>query len=50
MIRCLRLLLVLGLAVSGHCWGSDHLDTPAVIEDPRTDIGDMYAWASPDHK
>jgi len=50
MIRCLRLLLVLGLAVSGHCWGSDHLDTPAVIEDPRTDIGDMFAWTSPDHK
>jgi hypothetical protein len=50
MIRCWRLLLVLGLAAAGHCWGSDHLDSPAVIEDPRTDIGDVYAWTSPDHK
>ena len=27
---------------------SDHLDSPAVIADPRTDIGDVYAWMSPD--
>lgn len=27
---------------------SDHLDTPAVIADPRADIGDVYAWISPD--
>jgi hypothetical protein len=26
---------------------SDHLDTPTVIADPRTDIGDIYAWTSP---
>src|SRR3569833_1419870 len=50
MTRCLRLLLVLSFGISGHCWGSDHLDTPAVIEDPRTDIGDVYAWTSPDHQ
>jgi hypothetical protein len=25
---------------------SDHLDTPSVIADPRTDIGDLYAWTS----
>src|SRR6266404_6124679 len=27
---------------------SDHLDTPTVIADPRADIGDVYAWMSPD--
>ena len=27
---------------------SDHLDSPAVIADPRADIGDVYAWMSPD--
>jgi len=27
---------------------SDHLDSPAVIADPRADIGDLYAWMSPD--
>lgn len=27
---------------------SDHLDTPTVIADPRADIGDLYAWTSPD--
>src|ERR1700755_1964192 len=27
---------------------SDHLDSPTVIADPRADIGDLYAWTSPD--
>ncbi|MDB5457610.1 MAG: hypothetical protein JWP92_3195 [Caulobacter sp.] len=27
---------------------SDHLDTPRVIADPRADIGDIFAWTSPD--
>lgn len=27
---------------------SDHLDTPTVIADPAADIGDLYAWMSPD--
>jgi len=27
---------------------SDHLDTPSVIADPAADIGDLYAWMSPD--
>lgn len=27
---------------------SDHLDTQAVIADPAADIGDLYAWMSPD--
>ena len=29
---------------------SDHLDTPTVIKDPAADIGDLYAWMSPDGK
>lgn len=29
-------------------YASDHLDTPTVIADPRGDIGDVYAWMSPD--
>jgi hypothetical protein len=31
-----------------HVHASDHLDSPSVIADPRTDIGDLYAWTSPD--
>ena len=27
--------------------GSDHLDTPTVSMNPRGDIGDLYAWTSP---
>ena len=27
---------------------SDHLDTPTVMADPAADIGDMFAWMSPD--
>jgi len=27
---------------------SDHLDSPAVIADPRADIGDVFAWTSAD--
>jgi hypothetical protein len=26
---------------------SDHLDTPTVIANPQADIGDVYAWTSP---
>jgi hypothetical protein len=49
MIRCSRLAL-LCLAVAVQCRASDHLDSPTVIADPRTDIGDVYAWMSPDHQ
>ena len=41
---------VLCLAVGAHCRASDHLDSPTVIADPRTDIGDVYAWTSPDQR
>ena len=39
-------LIAGGLA--GRVAASDHLDTPSVIADPRADIGDLYAWMSPD--
>jgi hypothetical protein len=34
----------------GAVHASDHLDTPTVIADPRADIGDVYAWMSPDDR
>nr|WP_294814142.1 hypothetical protein [uncultured Sphingomonas sp.] len=41
--------VVLAAALAGQpARGSDHLDSPAVIADPRADIGDIYAWISPD--
>ena len=43
-------LALLCLAVALQCRASDHLDSPTVIADPRTDIGDIYAWTSPDHR
>ena len=27
---------------------ANHLDTPTVIAEPRADIGDLFAWMSPD--
>ncbi len=48
MIRLPRLtVLALLAAGSNCCLASDHLDSPTVIADPRTDIGDVYAWTSP---
>ena len=41
-------LLCMAVALQGRA--SDHLDSPTVIADPRTDIGDIYAWTSPDHR
>ena len=35
-------------AASFACAASDHLDTRTVVDDPRADIGDLYAWTSPD--
>lgn len=40
--------LLLLLCAAGPAAASDHLDTPTVISDPRADIGDLYAWMSPD--
>ncbi|MGR4864934.1 DUF4331 family protein [Caulobacter sp. LARHSG274] len=42
----LAALAAFGLSTAAQA--SDHLDTPSVIADPRADIGDLYAWTSPD--
>ncbi|HEY7640757.1 MAG TPA: DUF4331 family protein [Steroidobacteraceae bacterium] len=36
--------------IGGAARASDHLDTPTVQMNPRADIGDIYAWTSPDAK
>lgn len=44
-------LLAAALASAGclsPAVASDHLDSPTVIADPAADIGDLYAWMSPD--
>jgi hypothetical protein len=33
--------------VGGNSAASDHLDTPTVIANPQADIGDVFAWTSP---
>jgi hypothetical protein len=44
-----RLFLAGAMALSAlPAWASDHLDTAAVVADPRADIGDLYAWTSAD--
>jgi uncharacterized protein DUF4331 len=40
----------LGTIGGGAVRASDHLDTPTVAMNPRADIGDLYAWTSPDGK
>lgn len=46
----LTYLLIAGtaLTIAPAAEASDHLDTRTVIADPRADIGDIYAWMSPD--
>jgi hypothetical protein len=39
---------ILCLGAAATALGSDHLDTPTVTVNPRADIGDLYAWMSPD--
>lgn len=47
--RCTAALsLAATLGLCGAARASDHLDTPSVIADPRADIGDIFAWTSPD--
>jgi hypothetical protein len=36
------------LAITANA--SDHLDSPSVTSDAAADIGDLYAWMSPDAK
>lgn len=40
--------LTLAALLTAQVVASDHLDTQAVINDPAGDIGDLYAWMSPD--
>jgi len=35
-------------SLASRAAASDHLDAPSLIADPRADIGDVYAWMSPD--
>lgn len=44
--------LTIGIATASASDGraAEHLDTPEVVADPRTDIGDLYAWMSPDKR
>ena len=44
----LALTLACALSASSVADASDHMDTPTVIADPAADIGDLYAWTSPD--
>lgn len=46
-IRLLAVALVLACA-SPETSASDHLDSPNLIADPAADIGDLFAWMSPD--
>jgi Domain of unknown function (DUF4331) len=47
-VRFLVASMLALVCASAHA--SDHLDTAAVIADPASDIGDLYAWASGDGK
>ncbi len=44
---CVLAIAIMSTAIT-PARASDHLDTPAVIADPRADIGDLFAWISPD--
>jgi len=51
--RQLLTVLVAGVIVmvnAAAVRASDHLDTSTVAMNPRADIGDLYAWTSPDGK
>jgi len=39
---------LVALPLSTPAIAADHLDTPTVTADPAADIGDLYAWTSPD--
>ena len=50
MYRNTALLLTALLMLTQRAPASDHLDTAAVIADPASDIGDLYAWTAADGK
>lgn len=48
-LTCAALIACVAIgAASPVAIASDHLDSPTVIADPAADIGDLYAWMSPD--
>jgi hypothetical protein len=42
------IVLVFVLALVTTARASDHLDSPATVANPAADIGDVYAWTSPE--
>jgi len=51
MMRPIPLAITLALATcSIPAIAANHLDTPTVIAEPRADIGDLFAWMSPDKR
>jgi len=42
--------LVLSAAFAAMARASDHFDSPATVANPAADIGDVYAWTSPEGK
>src|SRR5882762_1330974 len=40
--------LVLFAALAAMARASDHFDSPATVANPQADIGDVYAWISPE--
>jgi hypothetical protein len=40
--------LVISMALAAMARASDHLDSPATVANPAADIGDVYAWTSPE--
>jgi len=42
------LAVVLSVGGAGALHASNHLDTPTAVANPQADIGDLYAWTSPD--
>jgi hypothetical protein len=44
------LIACMAAVTTPYSHASDHLDTRTVIDDPRADIGDLYAWISNDAK
>jgi len=50
MYRSTAFSLIALLMLTRPAPASDHLDTAAVIADPASDIGDLYAWTSTDGK
>lgn len=42
--------LAVALAINGAApaWSSDHFDSPSMTANPQADIGDIYAWSTPE--